>query len=173
MKYITTINDQEFTIEIDHDHEILVDGERYEIDFQQLPEGGVYSLLLKHRSSEAVVEERDEVWEVLIRGELYTVRVQDERAYRMAQARNTKTAVTGEAVIKSPMPGTIIAVPVTAGDKVSEGDKVVILESMKMENELRSPRDGVVSRINVEVGASVEKDQALVVIGEPEEREGE
>jgi biotin carboxyl carrier protein len=59
-------------------------------------------------------------------------------------------------------------VPVIPGQTVHKGDKVVILESMKMENELRSPRDGLVLRVNAQPGDSVEKDAVLVVIGEPE-----
>jgi biotin carboxyl carrier protein len=170
MKYITTVNDEEFIIEIEHNNQIVVNGERYEIDFQHLPEADALSLLLNHRSLEAVVEERDDVWEVLTKGELYTVKVQDERAYRLAKARGVASEVTGEAQIKSPMPGLIVAVPVTVGQHVAKGDKVIILESMKMENELRAPKDGLIARVNVTPGASVEKDQVLVVIVDEEER---
>ncbi len=170
MKYFTTINDTEFEIIIDHDNQIRVNGETYEIDFQQLAEGGMVSLLLQRRSFEAAVEEREgNNWEVLIQGELYDVQVQDERSYQLAQARGGGTAVAGEANIKAPMPGLIIAVPVSPGQTVHKGDKVVILESMKMENELRSPRDGLVLRVNAQPGDSVEKDAVLMVIGEPEE----
>ena len=115
-----------------------------------------------------MVEERDDVWEVLTKGELYTVKVQDERAYRLAKARGVASEVTGEAQIKSPMPGLIVAVPVTEGQHVEKGDKVIILESMKMENELRAPKAGIVARINVAQGASVEKDQVLAVIVDEE-----
>jgi pyruvate carboxylase subunit B len=66
------------------------------------------------------------------------------------------------------MPGLVIKVVVAVGDEVAKNDQVVILESMKMENELRSPRDGVVTAVKTEAGVSVEKDQILVVIGEPE-----
>lgn len=167
MKYYAKADDKDFEIEIG-DGEILVNGERYKIDFQELPEAGMVSLIINHRSLEAVVEEREEsVSSVLIRGELYEVQVQDERAYRLAQARGTMKAITGDAVIKSPMPGIIIAVPVQVGDVVQKEDKVVILESMKMENELRSPISGVVTKVNVTPGASVEKNQALVVISPP------
>ncbi|MFQ5398873.1 MAG: biotin/lipoyl-containing protein [Anaerolineae bacterium] len=172
MKYYTKVNDQEFIIEIDHDDEIVVNGERFAIDFQSLPAANIYSLLIDNSSLEGLAEERDDTWEVLIRGELYTVRVQDERAYRLAQARGTAAAVTGEAVVKSPMPGIIVSVPVSEGDLVQKGDKVVILESMKMENELHAPRDGVIGRVLVEPGASVEKGQSLVVVTDPEEETG-
>ncbi len=65
------------------------------------------------------------------------------------------------------VPGIIIATPVAPGQLVQKGDKVIILESMKMENELRSPRDGIVSRVQVKAGDNVEKDQALAVISDP------
>lgn len=172
MKYITTVNDEEFVIEIEQNNQIVVNGVRYDIDFQHLPEADVLSLLLNHRSLEAVVEARDDVWDVLTKGELYTVKVQDERAYRLAKARGVVSDIAGEAQIKSPMPGLIVAVPVSEGQQVQKGDKVIILESMKMENELRAPKDGIVARIHVEAGASVEKDQVLVVIvdGDVEEQ---
>jgi biotin carboxyl carrier protein len=166
MKYIASVNDVEFIIEIDHDDQITLDGQQYHIDFQQLSEGGILSLLLNNHSMEAIVEERDNAWEVLIHGELYTVQVQDERAYWLAKARGTAVEFTGVVTVRSPMPGLIIGVPVSEGQVVGKGDKVIILESMKMENELRSPRDGIVTQILVEPGASVEKDQALVTIGD-------
>jgi biotin carboxyl carrier protein len=167
MKYITTINNTEYEIVVDQDDEILVNGERYAIDFQQLPDGGVTSLLLNNRSYEAMVEEQEDDWAVLLRGELYSVNVQDERAYRLAKARGKETAVSGDATIKSPMPGIIIATPIAEGEPVQKGDKIIILESMKMENELRAPRDGIVARLQVKPGDSVEKGQTLAVIAAP------
>jgi len=126
-----------------------------------LPAGGVTSLLMNHRSVAAVVEERSDHWEVLIEGELYSVQVQDERAYRLGRMRTTGMSVDGEAIVASPMPGIIVAVPVAVGDVVQRGQKVVILESMKMENELRAPCDGVVTHIHVSAGASVEGNRRL------------
>ncbi len=166
MKYIATVKDREYTIEIDPDRGILIDDEPQEIDFQRLDSGGVTSLLMNHRSVSAVVEERSDHWEVLIEGELYAVQVQDERAYRLERMRSTGLTVDGEAVVTSPMPGIIVAVPVAVGDEVRRGDKVVILESMKMENELRAPCDGIVTHIHIIAGTSVEKDQLLVGISQ-------
>ena len=166
MKYITTVNDQEYIVEIDQEGQIIVNDQEYRVDFQQLSEGGILSLLLNYHSLEAIVEERDQSWEVLIRGELYTVNVQDERAYRLAKARGITTEVTGEANVISPMPGLIIEVPVEAGQLIKKGDQVIILESMKMENELRAPRDGIIKKVWVAKGASVEKNEILVTIGD-------
>lgn len=166
MKYITTINDQEYTIEIDQEDRITVNGEPYTVDFQAISEGGILSLLLNQRSLEAIVEARDDLWDVLLKGELYTARVLDERAYRLSKARGVLGPVTGEAMVAAPMPGVILEVPVKEGDAVKQHETVVILESMKMENELRAPRDGVVRRVATTPGDSVEKGQVLVVIGD-------
>ena len=166
MKYITTVNDQEYIVEIDQEGQIIVNDQEYRVDFQQLSEGGILSLLLNYHSLEAIVEERDQSWEVLIRGELYSVKVQDERAYRLAKARGITTELTGEANVVSPMPGLIIEVPVEVGQFIHKGDRVIILESMKMENELRAPRDGIIKKVWVAKGASVEKNEVLATIGD-------
>jgi biotin carboxyl carrier protein len=166
MKYISTVGNEEHVIEIDKEGQITVNDQTFAIDFQRLTDGGLLSLLIDNRSLEAIVEERDDHWEVLIHGELYAVDVKDERAYRLAKARGLSTKATGEASISSPMPGLIVAVPVKEGQKIQKGDQVVILESMKMENELRSPRDGTVTHVYVTTGQSVEKNQILVTVGD-------
>ncbi len=168
MKYYTKVNDKEYIIEIGPDNEIVVNDEKYSIDFQYLATGGMVSLLLNNRSLEAVVDEYDDHWEVLAEGELYNVFVQDERAFRLAQARGTTLDTGHETGVKAPMPGVIIRTLVDVGDVVERNEKVVILESMKMENELRAPREGVVTAVNVSAGASVEKGQVLIVIGDRE-----
>jgi pyruvate carboxylase subunit B len=73
-------------------------------------------------------------------------------------------ATTGEIMIKSPMPGLIVAVPVSEGQAVKKGQTVVVLESMKMENELKAPRDGMVAAIKIVPRQSVEQHQPLVVL---------
>jgi biotin carboxyl carrier protein len=169
MKYITKVDDKEYVIEIDHENEILVNGERFAVDFQQLEKRGVLSLLLNNRSYEAVVEQQDEHWDVLLLGELYAVSVQDEWTHRMAQARGATGDASGEVTVKSPMPGIIVGVPVAVDQHVEKGETVIILESMKMENELKAPRAGKIGRVSVAVGASVEKGQPLVIIVDPDE----
>ncbi|MFW6184833.1 MAG: biotin/lipoyl-containing protein [Chloroflexota bacterium] len=171
MKYITTVNDKEYIIEIDQENEITVNGQKHQIDFQQLSDGGSLSLIIDHQSLEAIVDERDDAWEVLLHGELYAVTVQDERSYRLAQARGKLSDDGDTVIIRSPMPGLILDVLVEKGDSVSKGQTVVILESMKMENELRAARDGQILRVHVEKGAGVEKNQDLVTIGDPEDVE--
>lgn len=167
MKYITTVNNQTFVIEVNREGEVIVDGEARTVDFRGL-EGkqAIYSLLLNNKSYEAVVEERDGQYHVLMAGDLYEVEVTDERLQRLAEAAGGSAGAggTGELLIRSPMPGMIVAVPVIEGQEISKGETLVILESMKMENELKAPRDGVVSRIYVKTGDSVEQNKGLVVL---------
>lgn len=166
MKYITTINNEEFIIELTDGPTIKVNDEVYDFDFQQLGNGGLISMLLNNRSLEAAVDLSDEGWHVLLLGEVYDVTVQDERAYRLAKARGELAADTGEVQVKAPMPGVVVKVPVQVGEAVMQGQTVVILESMKMENELKATRDAVVLDIKVEPGAAVDKNQVLVIIGD-------
>ena len=81
-----------------------------------------------------------------------------------APAPAAKPAAGGETV-SSPMPGTILSVNVTSGAAVKKGDVLMVLEAMKMENEIMSPCDGTVTSVNVSKGAAVETGAVLCVIG--------
>lgn len=81
-----------------------------------------------------------------------------------APAPAAKPATGGETV-SSPMPGTILSVNVTNGATVKKGDVLMVLEAMKMENEIMSPCDGTVTSVNVSKGAAVETGAVLCVIG--------
>ncbi|MFA6075104.1 MAG: biotin/lipoyl-containing protein [Negativicutes bacterium] len=67
--------------------------------------------------------------------------------------------------VNAPMPGKIVKVTVTAGQAVKQGDVVIILEAMKMQNEIKTPVDGVIKAINVEPGQTVKPGETMVVIG--------
>ena len=165
MKYVTTINNKTFEIEIQRDGSLLVNGEEREVDFIAMGPS-LYSILMDHQSHELVIEERDGDVEVLLRGKLYVGEVLDERAQLMAARTGGLIRETGEMSIKAPMPGLVVAVPVEAGAMVQAGQTVVILELMKMQNELKSPRDGIVNQVYVEAGQSVEQNKILMTIEE-------
>jgi len=163
MKYATTINDHTYLIEINRDGEITIDGAAVSIDLRAIDDV-TYSLLLDHKSYEALVEVAGNDLSVLLNGRLYGAQVLDERARRSTQAMGGSASHSGEVTIKSPMPGLIVAVPVSEGQAVKKGQTVVVLESMKMENELKAPRDGTVTAIKVAPRQSVEQHQPLVVL---------
>jgi biotin carboxyl carrier protein len=164
MKYQTTINDKVFEIEITTDGEVFVNGQPRHVDFVPLGET-LYSLIRETNSHELLVDWVDGTeHEVLMRGRQYSVSVLDERALLLGSRRGGGVSETGEVSLKSPMPGLIVAIPVQEGDTVTKGQTVIILESMKMQNELKAPRDGTVQRISVQVGQSVEQKKVLITI---------
>lgn len=167
MKYVTTINDKTYSIEINDDKRVIVDGVEYAVDFESVSGQPVYSLLIDGRSYEAYVYESEDAndWQVLIRGDLFTAVVEDEREKRLRAAAGAVSTSGGEFNLKAPMPGLIVAVPVAEGQSVQKGDILVVLESMKMQNELKCSRDGKVTRVKVKAGDNVEYNQILVTLG--------
>jgi len=164
MKYITTVGGKEFLVEVTDERHMIVNGKTYEVDFETVSGQPVYSLIVDGKSHEAYVRETDDEWQVLLRGRLYPVKVEDEREKRLRAAAGGGVAETGEYHLKAPMPGLVVAIPVAEGQEVKKGQVLLILESMKMQNELKSPRDGTVNRIKVKAGESVEQKQALLSV---------
>jgi biotin carboxyl carrier protein len=167
MKYITTVNNQTFEIEINSDGKLFVNGEHRDVDFKATEgQHGIFSLLIDNKSYEAVVEFRDGNYQVLISGDLYEVEVIDERRKRLSEMAGSGLGggQSGELVVRSPMPGAIVAIPVHEGQEVKKGQTIIVLESMKMENELKAPRDGIVARIHVKQGDGVEQNKALITM---------
>ncbi|MGD2158020.1 MAG: biotin/lipoyl-binding protein [Anaerolineales bacterium] len=164
MNYITTVNEHEYTIEILDEHNVVIDGKLYQVDFESVSGQPVYSLLLDGKSYEASVYSNDEDWQVLLHGMRYPVRVEDEREKRLRAALGGGPIQSGEFHLKAPMPGLVVAVPVEEGQQITKDDVLLILESMKMQNELKSPRDGVISRVRVKSGDSVEQRQTLLSV---------
>ena len=168
MKYVTTVanvgGDQKYVIDINSEGAVTIDNEQRVLDLQSIDDDGLYSLLIDNRSFEALVEEGDGEYRVLINGTLYHVQVADERAKRLAEAASAFAPTSGELNIKSPMPGLIVAIPVNVGDVVVKGQVVLILESMKMENELKTPREGTITAIKIQPKQAVEQGQILLTI---------
>ena len=165
MKYIASIGDQDFEVEIINKHEVKVNGKPYKINFKAVSGQPVYSLLADNGSYQAhVFESDDDELQILLRGTLYKVLVEDEREKRLKAAAGDAGAATGELVLKSPMPGLIVQVPVKEGDQVSAGDVLVILESMKMQNELKASHNGKVTQVQIKEGDSVEQRQILLIV---------
>lgn len=163
MKYIVTIDEEEYTIDINDEGHVTLNGERQDINFQGLDGTMVYSLILNGKSYDVDVNDNQETYQVSIRGVLYEVLVQDERTRRLAGLKGHAVA-SGEAQIKAPMPGVVVDVPVSEGETVSEGDIVVILESMKMQNEFKAPKDGTVHAVRVKAGDKVDQNAVMVTI---------
>jgi biotin carboxyl carrier protein len=121
-------------------------------------------LIVDGKSYESYVYETEEGWQVLTRGRQYNLTVEDEREKRLRAAAGSGVAESGEYHLKAPMPGLVVSIPVNEGDKVEKGQVILILESMKMQNELKSPKAGTMGRIRVKQGETVEQRQALLSV---------
>ncbi len=102
---------------------------------------------------------------VIARGHRFYAKVESERARALDAALGHKGGAGGDGTVRSPMPGRVVKLLVKEGDEVAAGTPVVVVEAMKMENELGSGRAGVVKKILVTAGQNVESGAALVEVG--------
>jgi len=165
MKYVTSTGDESFEIEINGENDLLVNGQRMLIDFRSVVGQSVYSLIVNGKSYEALVQPTEEGLEVLLHGQLFQVSIEDERQRRLRQSTGSTTVRRGEFHLKSPMPGLIVTVHVREGQEVKTGDRMIVLESMKMQNEISSPTDGTVRTLRIKPGDSVDQNQVLLTLG--------
>ncbi len=169
MIYYATSGDRELKLEvIDNENEEinikLPDGRTLTANFEPNLGNNIYSLLLDGKSYEIYITpgENGEI-QVYLSGQLFSVSLETERAHRYASLSGSKHG-TGEVSIKAPMPGLVTIVSVTPGDAVEAGQRVLVLEAMKMENEIRAPRAGKVKSVNVQKGQTVEQNKVLIVL---------
>jgi biotin carboxyl carrier protein len=105
--------------------------------------------------------------EVLVDGFRFEVETESERIASLRERAGrgrAASARTGPLEVRAIIPGKVVAVSVAAGDAVTAGQQLLVVEAMKMQNELRSPRDGTISRVGVAVGVNIELGDLLVVI---------
>lgn len=183
MPYITTIDNRTYSVDTGtngHQRSITVDGLTHAIDWRQIAalaaeakgnvSGGRYSLIVAGRSYEVFArsiskpdEKEFQTYEIFLDGERFEVKVEDERTKLLAGLTRAGAGV-GEARVLAPMPGLVVNVLVEAGATVEQGQPVVVLEAMKMENDLPAPMEGTIKEIQVQKGQTVDQGQVLVVI---------
>jgi len=164
MKYEVTVEGETFLIEIEDEEKVLVNGQAHAVDMQSIDDLNLYSLLVDNNSYETFIEEEGGQFQVLLQtGEMYSAQVKGGRP-RPTMIKTPFKVPAGEATIQAPMPGLVVDVPVVEGQQITAGEVLVILESMKMENELRAEWDGTVRSVHVRPGDVAGQDQALVTM---------
>jgi len=156
MKLDLIINGREDSIEISAGRFRIGDGPELDVSVET-PQPGVYSVLLDGRSYLARVEEGV----VTVNGFRYEIEVRDPRRWSR-QSRGGAHA--GAQDIKASMPGKVVRVLVAVGDAVEAGQGIVVVEAMKMQNEMKAPRAGKVIGIAAKVGATVTAGEVLATI---------
>ena len=171
MKVWVTLEGREAEVEVrmQGDHVIVeTDGRTIEADFVRLPDGEVYSLLIGGRSHTVRVSEEpgDGVLTVEMRGSILPVEVRHPLE-RMLQAQSGGRAKARGETLNAPMPGMVVALHVKVGDVVQPGQSVIVVEAMKMQNELTVEHGGIVREVLVAERATVSAGQPLIKL-EPE-----
>jgi biotin carboxyl carrier protein len=165
VKYYVTVNGRDHEVElVERLGELLVtvDGEPLDVRYEEVDQLGQVALFARERTFGMSIEGDGNAITATIAGHLYEVFIEDERE-RAAHAAERGSAARG-GVVKSVMPGVVVELLVAAGDAVTAGQPLLILEAMKMQNEIAAGIDGVVSALHVARGQAVEGGAALATI---------
>jgi biotin carboxyl carrier protein len=161
--YHVTVGDREYEISFGSDGSIAVNGNAVACDIVGLG-GASYSVLVGSDSFRMVAEPNGSGCRMLLRSQQYDIRVESERQRMLRQYDAKAGAASQRTEIHAPMPALIVKIEVAVGDEVREGQGLLVLEAMKMENEIKSHRGGRVKSIHVAQRKAVEKGELLMVI---------
>jgi biotin carboxyl carrier protein len=166
MAFIAKFGEETYTVDIEEIgkdlYRVTVDGNEFLVDGKKTGRTN-YSLIVNNRSFEIEVDNTEDEYRVLVDGRNYRVHLVDERRVRVGGAQSG-AELQGQQKISVPMPGKVIAVLVSEGDAVEKGQGLVIVEAMKMENEVRSPITGKVTAIRIKAGEAVEAGAVLAIV---------
>ncbi|KRT68171.1 MAG: biotin/lipoic acid binding domain-containing protein [candidate division NC10 bacterium CSP1-5] len=168
MEFFARIGDKEHRIEVTDlegsHYRLSVDGVARDVDCVRISES-CYSLILDGTSYEVDIIRGVNPYAVWVKGEVHDVEVLTEREKRLkAVTRKAAAAQEGRQVITAPMPSKVVRLLVAVGEQVNPGNGVIVVEAMKMENELRSTGAGTVREIRVKEGEAVVGGHPLVII---------
>ena len=160
-RYVVSINGHEYSISL-QDDQVLIDGQPVDVELLRLNDSGLYSLSRDQETFELHLHNQDpETLEVLAGGQRYVARVENpQRRLRKRPGMDQNDLVT------APMPGLVVEVLVEPGDLVEADQSVVVVESMKMQMQIRTPIAGRVAEVGAQFGQQVDKGAMLVRIEE-------
>lgn len=164
MKYFVSLGGRTIEVEVMAESgRVMVDGTPHRAELREVSGTPLRILSLDDGSCSVTMQNTGPgAWLVQDNGERYEVEVLDERTAHIRSLAGSVAAAPGPRPLKSPMPGLVVRVGVEPGQSVVAGASLVVLEAMKMENELKAAVAGVVDRVTVAPGATVEKGAVLV-----------
>jgi biotin carboxyl carrier protein len=171
LRYWTGIDGEERHIEVADAADGLrarIGDREVRVDLHRVGTRTWYSLLVDGRSHDLVISENGSALSVSVGPHTYRVEVEDARTRAAKQATGAGTAAAGPEKVSAVMPGIVRSVGVAPGDRVTKGTSLLILEAMKMQNEIRAPRDAVVEAVHVDADTVVSKGDALVTLAAAE-----
>jgi biotin carboxyl carrier protein len=171
MRYYVTIRDT--TVEVDLEPDGLqVNGKVVDTDLVRVEGTDIHSLLVNGVSHRLVARREGQgSWRLFLRGQMLEADVVDERTRAIREMTGSTGDHRGPKPVRAPMPGLVVKVDVEQGQEVEPGQGVVIVEAMKMENELTSEAGGRVATVHVTEGQAVDKDEILIEFEAPDSGE--
>ena len=167
MKYFAKVSAKEIQIEIgesDNGIFLIVNGKPRHTEFARVGSDNLFSLIVENRSHQLFFEETDKGHWVSVDGHKFLVELEDEKTRLIRRLIKSDDKPQGLTEIKAPMPGLIINLFVKENQPVKKGDGLVIIEAMKMENEIQASAEGTVKKIIVNEADSVDKGAVLIVM---------
>ena len=164
MKYLVEVKGRTFEVVVDGDR-VTLDGRAIAATLEPVPGSPVALLVLDGgRHTFALHQLGRGGWFLATGGQEFQAEVLDERTRYIRSLAGTGAGDSAGGVLKAPMPGLVVRIQAEPGQAVAAGTPLVVLEAMKMENQLKAPASGVVSEVRVGTGQAVEKGQVLVVV---------
>jgi biotin carboxyl carrier protein len=163
MKYFVTVGGKEHQVTIDGDA-VTLDGKTLRAHIEDL-QGTPITIVTIGNEVHRVVARRGEEkgrYTLSVNGHRVAAEALDDRSYTIRKLTGASAKAAGPAHLHAPMPGLIVRINVAAGDTVKAGQGLVVMEAMKMENELRATADGKVKRVAVTERSAVEKGALLL-----------
>ncbi len=184
MRAIATIKQRHYALtaeQHEQQRQVTLDDAIHTIDWRRIAalvgdeqegisNGGHYNLIIEGRSYEIYARrlakpegKEGRTYAIQLAGQYFEVTIEDERT-RLLTGITHAGAASNVAKISAPMPGLVLQVPLEAGSEVTDGQTIVVLEAMKMENDLTSPIAGTIKEVRVSPGQTVEQGQLLAII---------
>ena len=160
---ISNFGNRQFEWSFVKDGSISLDGTTLQADIQKISPGR-FSLLLNGKSFHTIITRNDFIYTVLIYGRSYKIRIETSISKESGFSAHAKQKNHSNLEVRSPMPGMVVRCEVSEGTIVAAGDGLLILEAMKMENEIRAARNGTVKKILVHDRQIVDKGELLLII---------
>lgn len=163
MKYHVQVNGRPKLVEVVErlgELVVSVDGQPLDVHYEEVDSLGQVLLLEGNRTFGVSIEGSSERASVVIAGHLYAVEIEDEREHAAHAA--DRAAAKGGGLVKSIMPGVVVKLMVKKGEQVTKGQPLLILEAMKMQNEILAPSEGTVAQVYVEERQAVGSGAKLV-----------
>jgi biotin carboxyl carrier protein len=162
VKYIVSIAGREIEVEVDGD-QVTVDGSTRTASLRAIPGTPTRQLMMEDQPTALTVRSTGRgQWSLQMGGDRWDVEVVDERTRHIRSLTAGAERRRGPVTLRAPMPGLVVRILVEPGQEVSAGAGLVVLEAMKMENELKAPAAATVGAVRAQPGEAVEKGQVLV-----------